>query len=913
MYKGMKWYKCDLQMQTPGDYLNWLKSDNAYLKKSHTTEELINSVDLYLKKCYDEELEIIAITDHNFIGKSYLEKLIERNSIIAKQYNRNKIIIFPGFEVEINEGKGVHLLCIFNPDKSLNDIDGIVSSLGLIESQRIKEQSIVPINKNFSEVNAIISKNEGIIIAAHPMSESGFLNDKFLTEHFQKEMYIDKNLLAMEIPKPLKELSNGWQDLLTISKDCAKEWRRKNQIATIMSSDCYSLDNNQKGFIGKRFTWIKLHEKNINGLRQAFHENELRISHDKENPNNVTFPHIQSIEIRNVKFLANQQIHFSPNFNCLIGGRGTGKSTLIEYIRLCLNYKNTLIEENVDRAKNTLSETSSMNIIVQQNNQINKLEYVYAEDKAMVVRDEKIYDANYIFESLGIQILGQKEISKLAQNQETLIELIDYNNESVISIINEKINNLLNEINKEELRYDRLIELDDEINTNRQKVIEIRNEISRYSELNEIRKHIIEEQSKIDILKKLYEESKDIFTDFQKQIHQLESKNLDLVKNKLSNNIFETVNNNIMELNKNVNNAFEEYINKLSILSNDDEIVDIRENLITKKNMYDELIKDINLDENEIQNLREKEGRLRSLEIQTEKFEEEKKSLNDSLNLMVNHYNDLYQLWNEQYQSRESYLNDLISNDLIPKVKKKNKPFITFNIEEMRDEKSFQLIWEGIDIPRNTRLGRNWSEVGGIIFDYYLEKRDIFTTPWLVLHWIKYSKTNPIDKLELYYEQLKQHLWSKIDVKKLMKKRINDFIDVSLLRTDGSVAGTIQNNGLSDGQKNTVILMLLLAKGDKPIIIDQPEDELDSDFIYNQLVPMLRKIKMKRQIIISSHNANLPVNGDAEYIHALFVDNGSGEVRANGGIDNKDVKMAVLDIMEGSEEAFEKRKNKYYS
>ncbi|MES9858800.1 MAG: hypothetical protein ABW166_19675 [Sedimenticola sp.] len=91
------------------------------------------------------------------------------------------------------------------------------------------------------------------------------------------------------------------------------------------------------------------------------------------------------------------------------------------------------------------------------------------------------------------------------------------------------------------------------------------------------------------------------------------------------------------------------------------------------------------------------------------------------------------------------------------------------------------------------------------------------------------------------------------------------------------------------------------------MVIDQPEDELDSNFVFRELIPMLRKVKNKRQLIMATHNANLPVNGDAELVYAFEAKDGQGEILAQG-----DVTKAVLDIMEGTEGAFRKRREKYY-
>jgi predicted ATPase len=107
-------------------------------------------------------------------------------------------------------------------------------------------------------------------------------------------------------------------------------------------------------------------------------------------------------------------------------------------------------------------------------------------------------------------------------------------------------------------------------------------------------------------------------------------------------------------------------------------------------------------------------------------------------------------------------------------------------------------------------------------------------------------------------------------------------------------------------------LNLILARGEGPIIIDQPEDELDSSFIYKTLVKALRATKNKRQLIVVTHNANLPVNADAEFIFALEAQAGRGRALAQGGLDRASVADAVLEIMEGSEQAFKRRSDKYH-
>ncbi|GIX50686.1 MAG: hypothetical protein KatS3mg132_880 [Limisphaera sp.] len=135
-----------------------------------------------------------------------------------------------------------------------------------------------------------------------------------------------------------------------------------------------------------------------------------------------------------------------------------------------------------------------------------------------------------------------------------------------------------------------------------------------------------------------------------------------------------------------------------------------------------------------------------------------------------------------------------------------------------------------------------------------------------------------------------------------------DLVQARVRAADGSFK-TIETGSV--GEKSTAILSLLLSAGDQPIIIDQPEDDLDNQYVYNVVVDLLRRRKFSRQVIIATHNANIPVNGDAELIVALGVKDRLGVVLGAGSIDRPDIKDLVSVIMEGSAEAFRLRRERY--
>jgi hypothetical protein len=137
---------------------------------------------------------------------------------------------------------------------------------------------------------------------------------------------------------------------------------------------------------------------------------------------------------------------------------------------------------------------------------------------------------------------------------------------------------------------------------------------------------------------------------------------------------------------------------------------------------------------------------------------------------------------------------------------------------------------------------------------------------------------------------------------------------------EGGVSDWRELEQLSKGQKATAVLLLLLLESDAPLIVDQPEDDLDNRFIMDGVVPKIRTEKQRRQFVFATHNANIPVLGDAELIAVLEAQGepGSGVAahagfveKAIGSIDNDTVRTAIGDILEGGKAAFETRRVKY--
>ena len=111
----------------------------------------------------------------------------------------------------------------------------------------------------------------------------------------------------------------------------------------------------------------------------------------------------------------------------------------------------------------------------------------------------------------------------------------------------------------------------------------------------------------------------------------------------------------------------------------------------------------------------------------------------------------------------------------------------------------------------------------------------------------------------------------------------------------------------SPGQKTAALLAFILSYGSEPLLLDQPEDDLDNELIYDLIVQQLRDTKSRRQIIVVTHNANIVVNGDAEMVLPLKVAGGETHVQNPASIQNKKVRQEICAILEGGQKAFEQR------
>ena len=132
-----------------------------------------------------------------------------------------------------------------------------------------------------------------------------------------------------------------------------------------------------------------------------------------------------------------------------------------------------------------------------------------------------------------------------------------------------------------------------------------------------------------------------------------------------------------------------------------------------------------------------------------------------------------------------------------------------------------------------------------------------------------------------------------------------DSLDVHYSLKDGGGFKSVEHG--SPGQKTAALLAFILSYGIEPLVLDQPEDDLDNHLIYDLVVTQLREIKQLRQVLIVTHNANIVVNGDAENVVALDVIEGQTKIVTQDGLQEQSVRDEICRVMEGGKEAFDQR------
>jgi hypothetical protein len=402
-HDGARYYRCALQVNTP--FQDSFKGFDSHHRRGTAAYQRDYASKL-AQECKKNGIDVIGLCDHNSVA--YVKP-------IRDELGEENIIVFPGFEVASTEG--IHVLCLFDPDREVEDLNHLLTELGLPPKERwTNGEGLAPRQSPmvFPDIVERVQRNrKGICIAAHVDRENGLLHECAKTTRVQ--YFIDPNLLAAQIAGRREDLMDFYRKVVDNE---LTHYHRQQKVALLNCLDVYNLKDLSKPECS---TWIKMSSPSFEGLWQAFLDPDSRLRLLSEEPPK---PHAELVAIAwQGGFLDGGMIHFNENLNCLIGGRGAGKSTVIESLRYVLD-----LEPIGDDARQTheeilqqvLSEDTRISLLVRSHRPA-PCHYLIERSHSQkpLVRDES-GDALQIHPTeilSGVEIFGQHEIAEIAKDR----------------------------------------------------------------------------------------------------------------------------------------------------------------------------------------------------------------------------------------------------------------------------------------------------------------------------------------------------------------------------------------------------------------------------------------------------------------------------------------------------------------
>ncbi|MDE0478135.1 MAG: phosphoesterase [Gammaproteobacteria bacterium] len=879
---GARYYRCALQVN-PHHYSETFRGQaNSGNALSYAQEIVGKAVEL--------GIEVLAITDHNNVDGIAAFRSASRN---------RPVHIFPGFEISSSEG--VHLLCIYPPDTADDKLDRYLGEFGI----RDTSPSAALATRSFSEILVAVNSQGGIAIAAHVTNNGGLL--RVLSGQPRMRAWLDENLLAVQIPGVVEELP---QDIRLIIENRNPDYRRPHAsaIAAVNAKDVVNFEQLE---IPSATCWIKMQEVSIDGLRQAFLDPGSRIRLNSEDEIYAPDEHAEIVEIGwEGGFLDGVNFHLNPNLNVLIGGRGAGKSTVVESIRSALG-----LEPIGDEARK--AHDGIVRQVLRNGTKISLLVRIRRPGLHEYRIERTIPNPPLVRETCGevlhrtprdvlprVEVYGQHEISELARSRDKLTRLLD------------------RFVVRDESLARRKASVSGDLAKNRRSLCETRNEIAsskerlaalpgleetlqRFQEvgLEERLKEkslLVREERVIDSVPQRLEPFREALSILRRELPIdltfLSERALEELPGR---DILTQATSTLVELETEIRPIADSIEKALTTADSGIERVrtawDVRRQKVQTE--YERILRELQasrVDGEEFIGLRRQIEELRPLQERLALLRRVEKE-------QANQRRDLIAEW-EDIKAAEFRALDKAAR----KVSKQLSDRVRVEVAASGNrEPLFKLLRD---------------EIGGRMSEAFDR---LNSAPEL-------SLTHFVDACRSGAEALKDSYgMTPGQAERLADGESEVFMQIEELELEPTT--TIRLNtaqaeeppvwqpleDLSTGQKATAILLLLLLDSSAPLIVDQPEDDLDNRFITEGIVPRMREEKQLRQFIFSTHNANIPVLGDAELIIGLTALGEAGGGRARvvpkhmGSIDSPSVRELVEEILEGGREAFEMRRRKY--
>jgi type III restriction enzyme len=930
MDKGAHFYRCDFQVHTPRD-LNWGGATPA------TPAEREAYAKEFVKACRSKGIGSVAITDHHdvtyfpHIKKAANEELDDNGVLIPSE---RRLVVFPGMELTL--GVPCQALLIFDSELPPEFLTQAQTRLGIVPApdadKRHAQIGRLDHLKNLNEVCTALDelsvlKNKYILLpnvnngGQFTLMRTGFL------AHY-KDMpcvggYLDHAIDGIDVGN--KNILEGKVEAYNFKA-----------IGIFPTSD-----NRQRDFanLGVNVTWVKWSEPTAEALRQACLARQTRIAHQQ--PQSPVLL-IESIQVSNSKFLGPIDLEINPQFNCLIGSRGTGKSTILEYLRwgLCDQPAEVGEEDDVPNLQskrkaliaNTLvphgaSVTVNISLngvphAIRRKSDTNEVLLKVGTDEFKPVREQDIR------ELFAVQGYSQKQLSSVGVRAEELLRFVIAPIAKQLAELDEQKTDATEAIRANYAALQRKKGLSQALLKHNLEIASLEMQLQA---LKASLSGLTTENAGVLAQHERFTTEQSVISQWQRDVDRLHEiirkAKADLQSLPKAQSIEGLPNQDILtKMQSAVDKAFSEAKKRIDGIEplfteadpNWAEFPKQRREWDAKfeaHNLaYQTVKQQATAHQDTITQINTIEGRLKELRDSVA----ERQSALNAYETAETEYRTGRQTWRGLFSKKADLievrcqmLTDL-SNGAIRASLKRGAATKGIN-----DRLSTMLDRTGIR-SKETKIAQLCENIAGAanppeLWEIILGELELLIPP----------SEEPGPRTMPATPQLSSAGFTAPDIEKLATRMTTeDWLELSLVELSDEPAFEYKQReaeyipfaDASAGQQATSLLRVLLNQEGPPLLIDQPEDDLDNQVIH-AISTEIWTAKGKRQLIFTSHNANLVVNGDADLVvvcdYRITSDQSGGKIKCQGAIDGEEVRKEITTIMEGGKTAFRLRKEKY--
>lgn len=862
---------------------------------SHDVKDIGMTAQAIVDTALAEKLDLIAIADHNEIQSV-------RAALSAS--DATGLLVIPAVELSTPEG---HLLCYFQSIEALEQFHGRLDL-----SDRGTQNSRC--RTNMTRCLDLIEEQGGFGVLAHVDGGNGLeTNDPGASPH-KLDILCHRALLGIELNTAASPVSYTKDDEEPIRVGIGKQRIAKlglgerQYLARILNSDSHTLNAlGRNARNDQKLTRYKMTMPSFLGLRHALEECDSRVRLEDEVPE--TTPFVLGAAFGG-GFLDKQAVHFSRNLNCIIGGRGTGKSTTFEAIR-CLVGSPTEAEM-VD------SEVWPNQLHLFWKDEAGQ---EHSLSRSIGGQIENMNDAQDGPVTFGIDCFSQGEAARVREQAKTdplaLMKYLDTFT-GVYDALTEEATILQSLIDKHDdiLKAEKQVALIPQtqrlLSTVQQQLTAF--QAAKGAEIMQLQRSLANEKGQRGSL------TKSIADIGQMVLNQSVTNLIDDAR------AFVEADDIITGVNEAsaivvLANAFKERAEELEQHLSE-AFKSFKENAVREMESWALKERPIREDIEVRRSALEQQGvklnmahinKLTSDEATHKQSLTTLRSWEPHLQRLQTEYAGLLsQRWTartqvatlrQRYAAKATKALGEVLTDLRVKLQYVSSGFA----EQAVAIVAAALGWKTVSHAKAKLLIVNLTVPG--LLEAVSKKRVTTLTAILTE-----DGTPQFGKAEA------EDIIAKLGVASvkaaLEQCHVDDYPKLTVSRHAGGADGAAlmkrEFSQLSLGQQQSVLLALILSSDSKrPLIIDQPEDNLDSEFIFHTFVPVLRRAKERRQVIIVTHNANIAVLGDAEQLIVLKTNRDRSQIVARGSIDDPEARDAACKILEGAKEAFARRARIY--